>query len=159
MGWSKRQYVAQAMLEIGLSADFNIDADEFEAGLRSLDSMMATWNGKGIRLAYPLPATPDDSDIDTVTDVPDFANEAIYLTLATRLAPRYGKTVSQDTRTGAKQAYDVLATRAVFPTPQPMPNTMPRGAGNKSWRYGNGNPFFPTPVDQLEAGADDPLNF
>ena len=159
MSWTKRQFISQSLLEIGLGEDFNLQPEEFESALRSLDSMMAMWNGKGIRLGYLLPHTPDDSDIDSLSGVPDYANEAIYLNLAIRLAPRYGKVISVDTKITAKQAYDVLMSRSVAPMPQPMPNTMPIGAGNKYWRHGYGNPFFPTPAPVLEAGADDPLNF
>lgn len=154
--WTKRQLIDQAFSEIGFGLDFNVTPDENENALRRLDSMMAEWNGKGIRVGYALISTPDDGDIDSDSGVPDVAVEAIYMNLAIRLAPGYGKTLSQDTRITAKQGYNTLLARAVFPTPQPMPSTMPRGAGNR--RYGV-NTFYPTPQEVLDAGANDPITF
>lgn len=153
MGWTKQQLIAQAFVEIGLGSDFNVDADQLEDGLRRLDTMMATWNGKGIRLGYALPSSPDESDIDADSGLPDTANEAAYLNLAIRLAPSYGKTISPDTRTAAKQAYDVLLVDAAQPLQQ-QSKMLPRGAGNKPWR--SGRPFTSPPADPLLAG-DDPI--
>jgi hypothetical protein len=159
MSWTKKQLIDQAFSEIGFGPDFNVTADECENALRRLDSMMAEWNGKGIRVSYALPGGVDESNIDDDSGLPDVANEAVFMNLAIRLAPGYGKQLSQDTRITAKQGYNTLLSRAVFPTPQPMPSTMPRGAGNRPWQYGNGNPFYPEPAIVIDAGADDPLNF
>lgn len=155
--WTKQQLVQQAFLEIGIGSGYDLQPEQTEPALQSLDSMMATWNAKGIRVGYQLNGTPQDSDIGNDSGLLDFAVEAVYLNLAKRLAPRYGKTVSAETSLAAKQGYDMLLSRAVFPTPQPMPNTMPRGAGNRPWLYGQ--QFYPTPRDVLDAGADDPITF
>lgn len=157
MGWTKQQLIDQAFSEIGFGPDFNVTPDDAESALRRLDMMMAEWNGKGIRVGYNLVSTPDDSDIDSDSGVPDVAVEAIYMNLAIRLAPGYGKTLSQDTRITAKQGYNTLLSRSVYPTPQPMPATMPRGAGNR--RSGTGWAYYPTPQEVLDAGADDPITF
>lgn len=156
MGWTKKQLIQEAFSEIGFSDDFNVQPEDFERSLRRLDAMMALWNGKGIRLGYNLPSSPDESDIDSDSGLSDVAYEAAFMNLALRIAPGYGKTTNQVTAVAAKQAYDTLLARAVFPTPQPMPNTMPIGAGNnrRSQRR-----FFPTPAPVLDAGADDPLTF
>lgn len=157
MSWTKRQFIQKAFAKIGFGLDFNVTPEDAELALSELDSMMATWNARGIRLGYPLPSSPDDSDIDSDSGVPDSAYEAIYNNLALRIGPDYGKTPNPVVQVAAKQAYDTLLSRAVFPTPQPMPNTMPRGAGNKPWR--TGYTFYPTPADVIEAGANDPLEF
>lgn len=154
--WTKQQLIDQAFSEIGFGPDFNVTADEKENALRRLDSMMAEWNGKGIRVGYALADTPDSSDIASDSGLPDVAVEPVYMNLAIRLAPGYGKTLSQDTRITAKQGYNTLLARSVYPTPQPMPSTMPRGAGNR--RYGQ-YAFYPTPQEVLDAGADDPITF
>lgn len=158
MGWTKEQYVAQAFTEIGLAPDvFNVSPDQIQWALRILDSMIATWNGLGIRLGYPLPASPDDSDLAQDAGMPDSANEAVYLNLAIRIAPGVGKQVSPDTKLSAKAAYDVLAARAAFPPPQPSKN-MPAGAGNKPWR--RITPFMPIPCDPLLAAeGGDQIDF
>lgn len=158
MGWTKRQFVTQAFEEIGLAAYvFDLTPDQLQSAVRRLDSMMASWNAKGIRLGYPTPSDPDDSDLSEQTNVPDSANEAIYLNLGIRLAPGFGKTVSTETKASAKAAYDTLLSRAAMPVEQQLPGNMPSGAGNKPWRYDN--PFLNHPVDPLLAGEDGPIDF
>jgi hypothetical protein len=151
MGWTKNQLIDQAFEEIGLASYvFNIGPEQRQGALRRLDSMMATWNAKGIRLGYALPSSPDASDGTQDSGLPDSANEAVYTNLAVKIAPMVGKQVSQDTRNAASQGFNVLMSRATFPPQQQLPNTLPRGAGNKPWRTAN-NPFMPTPTDPLMA--------
>lgn len=158
MGWTKRQFITQAFEEVGLAAYvFDLTPDQLQSALRRLDSMMASWNAKGIRLGYPLPSNPDDSDLDQQTGVPDSANEAIYLNLGIRIAPGFGKTVSVDTKSNAKACYDTLLARAAFPMEQQLPGTMPLGAGNKPWNLDT--TFVPPPTEPLLAGQDGPIEF
>jgi len=158
MGWTKRQFVTQAFEEIGLAAYvFDLTPDQLQSALRRLDSMMASWNAKGIRLGYPIPSNPQDSDLDQETGVPDAANEAIYLNLGIRLAPGFGKVVSAETKLAAKMGYDTLLSRAAVPPEMQLPGTMPSGAGNKPWNIDN--PFIEGPVEPLLAGEDGPIEF
>lgn len=161
MSWTKRQFALQAFEELGLAAyvyDLTDDAaNHLESAVNRLDAMMASWNAKGIRLGYPLPGSPEDSDIESETNVPDAANEAVYLNLAIRLAPAYGKTVSPDTKTIAQEAYEILMARAAIPRPMQMPGGFPLGAGNR--RDTLESPFTETPDDPLLAGQDGPLDF
>jgi hypothetical protein len=158
MGWTKRQFIVQAFEEIGLAAYvFDLGPEQLESALRRLDSMMATWNGKGIRLGYPIPSSPQDSNLDSATNVPDAANEAIYLNLGIRLAPGFGKTVSVDTKVAAKMGYDNLLARMSMPMERQMPGDMPRGAGNKPWLTDQS--FLTPPTDTLDAGQDSAIDF
>ncbi len=160
MGWTKRQFITQAFEEIGLAAYvFDLSPEQLDSALRRLDAMVAGWNANGVRIGYPLPASPEDSDIDADTGVPDFANEAIYLGLAVRLAPGFGKTLAPQTLTGADAAYNNMANQVAFPTPErQMPGTLPRGAGNKPWRNYI-NPFVNPPDDPVQAGSDGKLEY
>jgi hypothetical protein len=156
MSYTKRQFVEEAFAELGMANyTFDLQPQQLDYALRRLDAMMATWNAKGIRLGYPLPSSPQDSDLDTETQVPDSANEAIVANLAIRIAPQYGKSVAIDTRTTAKLGYDTLLARATFPLEQQFPRTLPLGAGQKPWRYDT--PFMPGPVDPVLAGPDGPI--
>jgi hypothetical protein len=156
VGYSKRQFVEEAFAEIGMASyTFDLQPQQLEAALRRLDTMIATWNGKGIRIGYPIPGSPQDSDLDEPTLVPDSANEAIITNLAIRLAPQYGKTVPLDTRTTAKLGYDTLLARATFPLEQQFPATLPLGAGQKPWRYDT--PYVRPPVSPVQAGPDGPI--
>jgi hypothetical protein len=159
MGLSKRQYVEQAFVEIGLAGYvFDITPEELNTALRQLDSMMAAWNAKGIRLGWPIPANPLNADLDEETSVPDAANEAIYCGLGVRIGPTFGKEVSATTRFLAKQAYDQLLAMAALPMERQFPNTMPAGAGNKPWRVQD-EPFLRGPCEPLLTGGDGPLEF
>lgn len=150
--------MTQAFDEIGYASYvYDLSAEQLQSALRRLDAMMATWNGRGIRLGYPLPASPSDSDLDEATDVPDSANEAVYANLAIRVAPSIGKTAGQELKTAAKLAYDQLLSRATFPPKMQFPGTMPAGAGNKPWRQDQ--PFLSEPSEGLDAGPDSELEF
>lgn len=159
MAYTKRQFIEEAFTEIGL-ADyvFNMTAQELATALRRLDAMMANWNERGIRLGYPLPTSPQLSDLDEQTGVPDRANEAVITNLACRLAPSYGKQVLPATMATARDALNTILVRAATPMPMQFPGTMPAGAGNKPWSR-QADPFLPRPVDPLLAGQDGPIEF
>ena len=159
MGYSKRQFVSSAFEEIGLASyTFDLQPEQFESAMRRLDAMIADWNGKGIRLGYPLPGSPQDSDLDEQTNVPDSAFEAIICNLAIRIAPGFGRQVMIETKTTAKQAYYVLLQRATFPLEKQLPAQMPSGAGNKPWRMYD-NPFVRPPASPVDAGPDGPIEY
>lgn len=159
MGYSKRQFVAAAFEEIGLASyAFDLQPQQFESALRRLDAMMASWNALGIRLGYPLPSSPQFSDLDAQSEVPDSANEAIITNLAVKIAPGYGKQVMPDTKATAKETYNTLLSRAAAPLEKQLPGTMPSGAGNKPWRVYD-DPFLRPPVDPVLAGQDGPIEF
>jgi hypothetical protein len=159
MGWTKRQFVTQAFEEIGLASYvFDLTPEQLQSALQRLDTMMAAWNALGIRLAYPLPSNPQDSDLDEQTNVPDSSIEAIYTNLAIKLAPSYGKQVMPDTKTTAKESYNTLLSIAAMPNQQQMPGSMPSGAGNKPWRVYD-NPFLRQPTTSVQVGGDSQLEF
>lgn len=159
MGWSKRQFITQALTETGLASYvFDMEPEEFESAMYRLDAMMADWNAKGLRLGYPLPGSPQSAELDQQTEVPDAANQAIILNLAVMLAPSYGKTVSPDTKINAKSSFNTLFMLATTPPKRQMPSTMPRGAGNKPWRYAEGDFITPDP-EPILAGQDGKIDF
>ena len=155
MAWTKRQYITQAFEEIGLASYvYDLTPEQLQSALRTLDAMIGGWNANGIRIGYPLPGSPESSDIDADAGCPDFAHEAIYLNLAVRLAGRFGKVVPPELRTYADMAYSNCLNQTAIPTPErQMPATLPRGAGTKPWRNFN-NPFANRPEDPLLAGSD-----
>lgn len=156
MGWTKRQYIMQAFDEIGLSSyAFSMTPDQVMSAARKLDAMMASWNAMGIRVSWPIPSSPDNTNIDDVLSVPDAANEAIFLQLALRLAPSYGKSVSVETKASARAAYDAMLAKYIVAYEMTLPSTMPVGAGNKPWNIDQ--PFYPVPQEELLVGGDGPL--
>lgn len=158
MSYSKREFVMAAFEEIGIAGyTFDLQPQQLEFALRRLDLLMAGWNARGIRLAYPLPSNPSDSDLDEITRVPDSANEAVVTNLALRIASAFGKTPADGTRMMAKQGYDLLLSRAAQPIEMQLPSDLPAGAGTKPWR--RDNPFVLPPVDPLQVGSDALLDF
>lgn len=156
--WTKKQIIEQAFDELALAGFvYDLDPDQLESALRRLDTMMAAWGAVGISLGYLLPANPDDSDIGDETGIPDSAIEAVYMNLAVKIAASRGKMLTAETKATARRGYDQLlgaAARDAARRP-PMPNTMPRGAGNKPWR--SGMPFFPGPAETLDADIGVPI--
>ena len=159
MSYTKRQFVTAAFEEIGLAGyAFDLTDNEILSACKRMDAMLAEWNARGVRISYPLPSSPESTNLDSETNVPDAANEAIITNLAVRIAPSFGKAVSPDTKMIAKNAYNtLLQLSAVWPVEKQFPSGMPAGAGNKPWRYDD--PFLQDPVDPLEVGGDGVLDF
>ncbi len=158
MGFTKRQFVDAAFEEIGFASyEFDIPTEKQQYAMRRLDTMMADWNARGIRLGYPIPSSPNDSDLDEATTVPDSANEAIITNLAVKIAPGLGKTLAPETKIAAKNALNTLMARAAMPSEMQFPGSLPYGAGNKPFR--TEQVFFPVPVDPLTTGPDSELEF
>jgi len=155
MGWTKRQFVTAAFEELGM-ADyvFDLSPEDLQGAVRRLDSLIAEWSGLGIQLGYPLAVDPDNADLDSGTQVPISSNTAVFLNLAIRIGPSYGKPISADTRLAAKKAYDILYARASRPSIMQLPGNTPLGAGNKMWR-GIPQPFVLPPSD---ANIGEPSN-
>jgi hypothetical protein len=155
MSYTKRQFVTAALEELGLASYvFDASPEQLQSALRRLDALMAEWNGMGIRLGYPLPSSPDDSDLDEETGVPDWANDAIICNLACRIAPSYGKQTLPATMATANRGLNAILSRFTGPIEKQLPSGMPLGTGNK-----NSDPFTENPVDPLLAGPDGPLEF
>jgi hypothetical protein len=157
MGWTKRQIVMAAFEEIGLGAEvYDVQPGQLASALKRLDAMVAEWNGRGIRIGYPLPASPAESSLDDATNVPDSAVETLFLSLAVRIAPGYGKQVMPDTKASAIRGYNTLLARATTPVEMALPSTMPAGQGNKPWRWGS-EEFLEPPAEEVQAGDDGDL--
>lgn len=157
MSYSKFQFIQAAFSEIGL-ADyiFDLQPSDLESALRRLDSMMADWNSRGLRLSYPIPGSPEYSDIQSVTQVPDSANEAIITNLAIKIAPSYGKSVSVDTRNGAYSSLIQLMAHAAQPIEQQFDACIPIGAGYKTTQS---SPVIISPAEQqVQVGNDGNLD-
>lgn len=157
MGWTKRQLAADALGSIGLADyEFDVTPEERQMVIRRMDAMMATLEKKCVRVGYRFPSTADGSDPDDDSGLPDSAVETVFLNLAIRIAPSFGKTVSPELKTSARDGWDLLLLAAAQPIEQQLPSTLPRGAGRKPWRTQN-QPFFPQPDTdplQVNSGGD-----
>lgn len=135
MGWTKRQFALQAFEEIGY-ADYvyGLQPEQLVTAVQKMDAMVAAWQQIGLNFAYPMPWSPQNTNIDQDTGVPMAANEAIYFNLGIRIAPSVGKVLSNEFKATAQGALGALFNWAGRPIPQMvMPGRMPIGAGNKYW--------------------------
>ena len=156
MGWTKRDIVIQAFEEVGLASFvFDLDATQISSAVRRLDSMMALWYAKGVRLGYPVAQSANGADPDQDTNLPDHAVMAVYQNLAIMLAPGFGKQVSPDLKASAKASYDVLMYAAAAPVEMQITG-LPSGAGHKLTEQ----PFLPAAnTDPLKVSGNDQLIF
>jgi len=129
MGWTKMQLVNAAFEEMGLANYiFDLSPEEIQTALLRQDSMIARW--KDANIHWPFEA-PNDINGETDTHCPDYAVEAIILNLAKRLAPSYGKNLSEATIAHARTSLDtVINWSNDLPPVRQMPS-MFKGAGNK----------------------------
>ena len=155
MAYTKGQIVDEALGELGLGSAFDIDPEERRACLRRLDAMMALWEAKGVRVGYNGPgALADDSGL------PLSAVETVFLSLAIRCAPGYGKQIKPETMAAARAGYDALLIAAAMPPQQQLPS-MPRGAGNRAGLFSIGGTFSAVPTQEpmeITAGGDLSIN-
>jgi len=158
MAYKKLNIVDLAFQEIGIASyEFDLNPQETNGALRQLDLMMATWNKRGIRIGYPIPSSPGNSDLDDELDIPDNAFEAMYLNLAVRISSGFGKQLTPQTRIAAARSYQELLSSQIYPIEQAFDSTaVPSGAGNKTWRY-NQDPFLSKAIPPITTGSDDVL--
>lgn len=153
MGYTRRDIIDGAMAEIGYATyAFDAQAEQLEAVKRRLDSMMAGWNAKGLRLGYPIPSSPENSKLSDETNLPDSAWEATITNLAVRIAPMFGKQAMPETKRAAKDTLNTLYSLSAMPEEMQYPGTLPLGAGNKGWR--DYSVFFPEPAEPITTGQD-----
>lgn len=141
MSYTKRDLVYAALRELGL-ADYSFDmaVDQLDSALMRLDTMIAEWNGRGIRLGYVLPGDPADGNMNDQSGIPDWANEAVITNLAVRLAPSFGKTAANETRAIAIRSFNTVLGQCTRPTKMRL-GTFPAGAGAKTGA--TSTPFVP----------------
>jgi hypothetical protein len=136
MGWKKRDFVTQAFDTIGIAGYvYDLEPEQLNFALRQLDSMMALWSSKGIKIGYQISDSADGSSLDDVTQVSAEANEAVYQNLSLRIAPGLGKQISPGLQIMAKQSYDALLIKAAMPGQMQFPGNMPIGAGMRGRQH------------------------
>lgn len=131
MSWKKRQYIEQAFGAMGLASYvYDLQPEQWRTALNTLDRMMALWDTKGMRVGYPLPSNPDDSQLSDLCECPDIANAAIVPNLAVLLCPEYGKTAALELSSAARDTRVTLAGYCAQPGEIAWGRNIPSGAGN-----------------------------
>lgn|SRR5574343_32002 len=152
MAWTKRQYIEQAYEVLGLASYvYDLQPEQWRGGLQKLDLMMTEWNTRGIRVGYPVPSNPNDSELSEVCNCPDAANPAIVSNLAIRIAPSVGKAVPLELLSIANSTFKTVLGYCATPGEIAFGRNIPSGAGN-----GTGSVYLPQD-EALAAGADSTL--
>lgn len=152
MGWTKADLIADAWAVNGIANyEFDLSGGQIDNALRILDNMMSEWNGKGIKIGFPLSLSPSDSNTTDDTSIPDFAYTAIIYNLAIRLGPTIGKQALPEVKQTAKTAYETLTIICNTPRTRQMPANYPAGAGNRQTRDAV---FLEPPEDTKQLGDD-----
>jgi hypothetical protein len=159
MGWSKLDLVNKAFAQIGLASYvFDLQPEQLQDALSTMDAMMGEWNAKGIRLGYAMSSTP--IVVGTVdSGLPDSAFLAVFTNLAVILASGVGRQVSPELNKTAKRSFDTLLALASVSKPVRLPGNMPAGAGHKGWRGWDRTFIGRYHENDLEAGPDVDLSF
>lgn len=155
MSYTIRDVVNEMFRELGLADyDFDLDPEELQTAVTRMRGMIGTWQQKwGIQIGFNY-----GGDLDDDSGLSDGVVEAVYLNLAMRVAPGFGKTIRPETAKNAKEALDGLLIAAAQPLAVQQPRTLPRGAGAKTW--GLTRPFNRPPTDdQLPVGSGGDINF
>jgi len=131
MSWTKLDIVKAAFEEIGFATYvYDASSEQLESILRRLDMMVSTWYANGVNLGYPIYNDPKLSTLDQASNLPVIAVEAVYLGLAVRIAPMFGKVLNPDTKINAQNAFNAMINSMAEIPEKSFPSTLPAGAGN-----------------------------
>jgi hypothetical protein len=134
---------AQQVIDLSLKAimvqgaDAELQADEYNDAIFSLNTMMLAYDAQGIALGY----TEVSSLSDEIT-VPAGALRGIIYNLAIDIAPQYGGEISPGVTNAASAGEDAMLNIAVEAGTSAMPSTLPRGTGNY-YQSGYDYRFYP----------------
>ena len=138
---TKREIILQAFSELGVGGfTFDHSPEELDDAMDVLDAMMDQWAAQNIIFTTPYAS---GGDLDDETNAPADAVAAMYLNLAMRLAPRFGKAVLPETRGYAATAHRTLLRQFAKNEQISLERTI-LGAGNKRRLDG---PFVQPPAD------------
>lgn len=145
----KREIIKGAYSACGQSdADFELSAEELDAGCRLLNQLMARWQTQyGIAVGYNFPPNGNGSANDE-SGIPDDCAEAATQALARRIAPSIGKTFSADANANLAESMALIRSTYNKVPLMELGRATPRGAGNR--RIRSFGPYFTTDVSTDE---------
>ena len=146
---TKGDIVNQAFEYLRISGLTNEAAPrDTQLALRSLDSIMLAWTNKGLNLSWNKSDDFTDPDPQEDSGISDADYEAIYVNLAVKLAPAFGKPPTQ-LDSFARELYAGLFSTEL---PTQQNNTyMPLGSGN---RHGVCAPVFHQANEPIDVEND-----
>lgn len=135
---TKQTIVNMAFEEIGLSSyEFDATPEEQFSALRRLDALMAQWQVSGLDLGYNFPSAIGAGNPNDPANIPDLSVNAVAISLALRIMPAIGKTMSAETRVALAQGLVAIRAYCAVIPERALPSSTALGAGN--WRQ----PWWP----------------
>jgi len=154
MSYTKLQLINEAFDVVGLSSFvFDLTPSDLQSAARKLDSMMSSWDSLGIHIGYPVSTNPQNISTSDESNAPSLAVQAIVYNLGIRIAPSFGKQLSQDVKQVARESYLELLRRYSQVKEMQLP-IMPIGAGSKNIDY----PFTQQPVNSVDVDGSAELD-
>ena len=130
---TKGDIVRQAYAHLRISGlTSKATPEDTQLGLQTLEAMLLAWTNKGLNLSWKKSEDFVDPDPQKDSGISDANYEAIYVNLAVKLAPAFGKAPTQ-LNTYANELYAGLFD-VVLPTQQNN-EYMPLGSGNRRGYY------------------------
>lgn len=120
------------------TAGVDLDDNEIETGIETLNDMMTEQAADGLMLGYSV--IEDKNDIVTV---PDWSLRAVKTNLAILLAAEFEGQVTPELVSSATQSFTAIKNRSVEIGNVAFPDTLPVGAGNRVGADQNQFNFFP----------------
>jgi len=130
------QVITDALRSINVISEVDTPSSEQgEAARRILNQMMEVWREDGIDIGWFAQAnTTGDAPI------PDWSESAVISSLALRLAPRFGASISQELAATGSQDYRMVLQKVQR---EALDNTdmshLPQGSGHDGWNKYNIN--------------------
>lgn len=122
---TKIQLVSMAFDELRINGiTSSADSEDEVLALQSLEQLVSELQ---IDIGWRFEAEPDPN---TMSGIPQYAESAIYMALAVRIAPRYGKDPGM-LRMQASAAMSALVARVKKPRQISYSTRMPMGLGNR----------------------------
>lgn len=131
---TKGDIVRQAFTHLRISGlTSKATPEDTRLALQTLESMLLAWTNKGLNLSWNKSDNFVDPDPHEDSGISDANYEAIYVNLAVKLLPPFGKEAPTRLESFARELYAGLFS-TVLPTQQN--NTyMPLGSGNRRGAY------------------------
>ncbi len=130
--------IERAFSKAGVRAsETPLEPSEVQDGLDALNDMLSTWDATGmLKGVFPVEA------VESIVNVPRFAEWAIKANLSLILAGEYSKTVTPAMINDATQSRNGMVVALVDFDDIKLPETLPTGSGNKTRGYGDFYDFY-----------------
>lgn len=147
---TKADIVRQAFAHLRISGlTSKATPEDTQLGLQTLEAMLLAWTNKGLNLSWNKSPGFTDPDPQEDSGISDANYEAVYVNLAVKLLPAFGKEAPTQLNSFSRELYSGL-----FDTTLPVQQNnayMPLGSGNRRGAY---TPVYQQPSETIDIEND-----